>query len=199
MTMKISKEIKKNAFSLLELLIAIIILGILTALVIPRLQTRADEARIQAARSEMRELAKAEQNCELDTGYYVKLRVLNDIPGYSDSTTMGWRELGIKSEPYPYAIDTDGGWALIGGSYADLSNLWKGPYINFQRAEIISGDPIDPWGQPYALLTPKFIIYGETYYDYTAFPTVRKPDRFTIVSHGKDTTLGTNDDIYFSF
>jgi len=70
-----------RGFSIIELLIAIIIIGILVAIIIPRLATRAEQARIRVAESDLEEIRKAEEHAGIDTGYYYRLYVLDDNPG----------------------------------------------------------------------------------------------------------------------
>ncbi len=60
-----------KAFTLVELLIVIMILGILAAMVIPRLAGRTEEARIQAARSDIEGgISVALDLYEMDMGRY---------------------------------------------------------------------------------------------------------------------------------
>ncbi len=70
-----------KGFTIIEILIAIIIIGILVAIIIPRLATRADLARRRAAESDIEEIRKAQEHAGIDTGYYYRLYVLDDNPG----------------------------------------------------------------------------------------------------------------------
>jgi len=78
-----------RGFSIIELLIAVIIIGILVAIIIPRLVTRSLQARIRAAESDLEEIRKAEEHAAIDTGYYYRLYVLDDNPGGGDGIGTG--------------------------------------------------------------------------------------------------------------
>ena len=75
-------SLKKSlkGFSIIELLIAIIIIGILVAVIVPRLATRSELARQRAAKSDLEHIRNAEEHAGIDTGYYYRLYVLDDNP-----------------------------------------------------------------------------------------------------------------------
>ncbi|MFQ5935690.1 MAG: type II secretion system major pseudopilin GspG [Acidiferrobacterales bacterium] len=58
------------AFTLIEILVVVIILAILVGLVAPRIMERPDEARIVAARSDIRAIISALKLYRLDSGVY---------------------------------------------------------------------------------------------------------------------------------
>ena len=83
------KKVLKG-FTIIELLIAIIIIGILVAVIIPRLATRSELARIRATESDLEEIRKAEEHSGIDTGYYYRLYVLDDNPGGDNIDVASW-------------------------------------------------------------------------------------------------------------
>ncbi len=208
------KMISKNhsGFSLLEILIALVIVGILSVIAVNRYTSRTEEARISAAKAEEKALADAERQAEIDTGFFVTFRALDDEPGLGSFTdNNNFTQFKIQSEPIPYAIDTDG--SFFTGTNFPFAN-WKGPYINYQsiyttgNATGISahGSPIDPWGNPYRLYTPLFLT-NPAPGDETSFTTAIF-DRMAIVSYGKDGAAGSppasnipgsGDDIIYKF
>lgn len=181
-------RIQDKGFTILEVLIAVVIIGILVAVAISRYTQRTDEAKINIARSEMQMFAKAEQAIEIDTGYYVSLRVLaevhNSLQPFND--TMGWRSYPIEADQWGYAITTAGTWAEFSpGAWLNyqLASDWKGPYMEFKQKGAGSntygvytndvfpgsdsppydtkyGTPLDPWGSPYRLFGPVNTIGG---------------------------------------
>jgi prepilin-type N-terminal cleavage/methylation domain-containing protein len=210
----INPKFRQSGFTILEILIAVIIIGVLVAIAIPRYMQRTDDARYATARSEMKQFVTAEQAIELDTGYYVSLRVINDVHGnpaisLPTNTVMGWTEYVIEIED-GRAIDTSGVYAAKNN--IDLAGEWNGPYMQFKQngsqsnllgvdtSDILPeggfgditkyGIPLDPWGSPYRLYGP--------YYNNAFNPGSLNPDpaiasgfqfdRFVLVSFGKNTT-----------
>lgn len=75
--------LNKKAFTLIELMLVVIILGILVAMVVPRLVGRGEQARRQAAEADIKSnIALALDLYELDNGTYPeKLEDLMKDPG----------------------------------------------------------------------------------------------------------------------
>jgi len=165
-----------RGFSIIELLIAIIIIGILVAIIIPRLATRAEQARIRAAESDLEEIRKAEEHAGIDTGYYYRLYVLDDNRG-GDGYRWGDpndKIDGLWDEPLNGNIHLNPTRIFInvktGEIYPDLSASiiytrmienetsfnWNGRYITWQKDFSPKNDiPDDPWGHDYLFFVPK--------------------------------------------
>jgi general secretion pathway protein G len=60
----------KKAFTLIELLVVIVILGILTAIVVPRITGRVDQAKVEATKVQMKAIKDALEQYKLDNGFY---------------------------------------------------------------------------------------------------------------------------------
>ena len=73
---------QKSDFTLIELMIVLIILGLLTALVTPRFLGKAEKAKRQAAKVQIKYLSDTVKDFYLDTGRYPKrLESLVEDPG----------------------------------------------------------------------------------------------------------------------
>jgi general secretion pathway protein G len=78
---------RSRGFTLIEVLIVVLILGVLAAVVVPRVLDRPNEARITAAQSDIRTLAQALKLYKLDNGHFPStdqgLRALVERPAGS--------------------------------------------------------------------------------------------------------------------
>lgn len=61
---------RSAGFTLIEILVVVVILGILAALVVPRIMERPDEARVVATKSDIRGITSALKLYRLDNGVY---------------------------------------------------------------------------------------------------------------------------------
>ncbi len=62
----------RQAFTLIELLLVLVILGILAAIVVPKFSGRTEQARITAAQTQISSFSTALDAFEVDNGYYPK-------------------------------------------------------------------------------------------------------------------------------
>ena len=167
--MKIRKKIK--GFSVVELLIAVIIMGILVAIIIPRLATRTELARQKAALVDLENIQNAMERAAIDTGYYYRLYVLNDTIG-GDGFGFGdpddiidgvrdeelntvhnrERELFIDIETGELRVNYDYLYTLLTSNETAFN--WNGPYIKSIRK--------DPWGSDY-FFDSDYLINGQDY------------------------------------
>lgn len=81
----ISRPHRVRGFSLLEMIVVLVIIGLIMGLVGPRLFSQADRARVQTAETQVRMLRGALETMRLDIGRFPTeqegLRLLNERPG----------------------------------------------------------------------------------------------------------------------
>ncbi|MBU1727137.1 MAG: type II secretion system major pseudopilin GspG [Candidatus Omnitrophica bacterium] len=89
--------LRRRAFTLIELMLVVIIIGVLATMVMPRLVGRSEQARVAVAKADINSnLALALDTFEMDIGHYPeKLDDLLTNPGLGDK----WRGPYIKKSP----------------------------------------------------------------------------------------------------
>ncbi|MFP4035137.1 MAG: type II secretion system major pseudopilin GspG [Desulfovermiculus sp.] len=80
---------KRAGFTLIELMVVIVILGILAGLIVPRLTDKPDKARVVKAKMQIENLTMAVKQFKLDNGFYPSteqgLKALVEKPGVGES------------------------------------------------------------------------------------------------------------------
>jgi general secretion pathway protein G len=97
MIKKIGRKRGERGFTLIELMVVIVILGILAGLIIPRIMGRPDEARRAKARMQLESIETALRLYKLDSGNYPTteqgLLALVEQPAVG-TTAKNWRQGG---------------------------------------------------------------------------------------------------------
>ncbi|RLK48348.1 general secretion pathway protein G [Alkalispirillum mobile] len=88
---------RQSGFTLIEIMVVVVILGILAGIVVPRIMDRPDDARISKARSDIRAIESALNLYRLDNNVYPStdqgLEALVEEPT-GDPQPRNWREGG---------------------------------------------------------------------------------------------------------
>src|SRR5216110_240405 len=94
----------QRAFTLIELLLVLVILGIIAAIVVPKFSGRTEQARQTAAQTQISTFNTALDAFEVDNGYYPKGRSgLNDLrqaPREAQNWKGPYLEKDIPNDPW---------------------------------------------------------------------------------------------------
>ena len=112
----------RSAFTLIELLIVVVIIGILAAIAIPKFQNTKGKANAASLKTDLRNLSTAEEAYFFEhsgyTGSLTNLQ-LNQSPGVTltivDATSSGWSAKATHPASFPLTC------ALFNGNVAALS------------------------------------------------------------------------------
>ena len=105
---------RSAGFTLIELLLVIVILGILAAIVVPKFANRGEQARQQAAKTQIGSFKTALNAFEVDNGYYPRgregLQLLVTQPSDATSWRGPYMDGGIPNDPWgrPYFYECPG-------------------------------------------------------------------------------------------
>lgn len=90
---------RQHGFSMVELIISVVIISLLTLTLTPVVINRVEEAKIAAAREDLKALAAAEERAALETGYYYRIYALNDGRGDGDNRTSAPPNMNNITDP----------------------------------------------------------------------------------------------------
>ncbi len=157
-------------FSIVELLIAVMIISILSLILVPNLSNRAEQAREAACRSDLERIGDAQARVATDIGYYLRLFALDDI-AHGDGVGLGVGDVfdGIGDESFNTLFGNPGqvfidlrDHTLLNSAQADnvfnnvlklrglgagqtsYSPTWYGPYYSIQEDQTAAEHNLPP-------------------------------------------------------
>lgn len=135
-------KIKQSGFTLIEIMVVVVIIGILASVVVPRIMDNPDKARVAKAKNDIRALGSAMDLYRLDNYVYPStdegLEALITAPA---SAPANWKQGGyikkLNNDPWgnEYLYDNDGNDIEIYTYGADGASGGEGP-----NADISSSD-----------------------------------------------------------
>jgi prepilin-type N-terminal cleavage/methylation domain-containing protein len=218
-----------GGFSIVEILIAVIIIGVLASVLVPVLINRSRESRLRVCEQELQSIADAQERAAIDTGYYYRFFVLDDLPGNTGANSIGAEQDNtFFDNPTQIFVDPETNDLLSltrsAVMYDRITNEtdygWPGPYYTIHRDETfvvgyetemghLAGIPNDPWGSDYVFVTREGALAEPAGQFRTMYMggLTQGFDRPAVVSFGPDglpgsdgnPQLGRGDDLYRSF
>jgi general secretion pathway protein G len=105
-------HVRRNGFTLIELLLVLVILGVLAAIVVPKIAGRSEDARIKATKADISIIEGQLDQFEIDCGRYPTteegLRALIEAPGNVTDWKGPYVKKGVPTDawnrPYVYVF-----------------------------------------------------------------------------------------------
>ena len=91
-------KIRHTGFSLIELLVVLVIMGMLAGLVGPRLFNKVDSSKVKTAQTQVKMLKAALQSFRLDVGRYPTTEEGLKVLIYKLDSTIGWQGPYLEDE-----------------------------------------------------------------------------------------------------
>lgn len=152
---------RRRAFTIVEILIAVLIIGILSAILIPVYISRTEEARVEACNQDLQHLADSQERAAIQMGYYLRPYALDDLGREGDGIGLGqsgdikdafadeYQSATILNTLYSNprvmfihpknatlmdSTQAENVYAVLAGNDAAK---WAGPYYNIHRDETV--------------------------------------------------------------
>lgn len=178
---------RRRGFTLVEIVIAFIIIGILTAIMVPTIARRADDAKITAAQADIDALVAGLERVSIDIGHVVRMYALNDVRGGNGTPNTvpldpvnGLLDNGLTGNGQLYeqpaalfispitqnflpAMAQQQLFEKLTDPNAETSyrnpTQWRGPYVNWSRDVNGNDWPDDPWGNDYLFFSRQGMLW----------------------------------------
>ena len=140
-TVKINPK-KQSGFTLIEIMVVVVIIGILASVVVPRIMDNPDKARTAKAKNDIRALESAMDLYRLDNFAYPSTdEGLDALITSPSSSPANWKQGGyikkLNNDPWgnDYLYDNEGGNVVIYTYGADGSEGGEGPSKDISSAD----------------------------------------------------------------
>lgn len=100
-----TQPVRKAGFTLIEILLVVVIIGILVGIAVPRLSGRVEQSQVAAARSTLEAIGTALDLYELDNGRYpASLEALMKAPSDAPNWRGPYLRKGMPADPWGNAF-----------------------------------------------------------------------------------------------
>lgn len=138
----IRRKTAQSGFTLIEIMVVVVIIGILASVVVPRIMDNPDKARTAKAKNDIRALESAMDLYRLDNFTYPSTdEGLDALVTAPSSSPANWKQGGyikkLNNDPWgnDYLYDNDGGNIAIYTYGADGAEGGEGPNADISTAD----------------------------------------------------------------
>ena len=138
----IRRKTVQSGFTLIEIMVVVVIIGILASVVVPRIMDNPDKARTAKAKNDIRALESAMDLYRLDNFTYPSTdEGLDALVNAPSSSPANWKQGGyikkLNNDPWgnDYLYDNDGGNIVIYTYGADGAEGGEGPNADISTAD----------------------------------------------------------------
>ncbi len=138
----IRRKTAQSGFTLIEIMVVVVIIGILASVVVPRIMDNPDKARTAKAKNDIRALESAMDLYRLDNFTYPSTdEGLDALVNAPSSSPANWKQGGyikkLNNDPWgnDYLYDNDGGNIVIYTYGADGAEGGEGPNADISTAD----------------------------------------------------------------
>jgi general secretion pathway protein G len=138
----IRRKTAQSGFTLIEIMVVVVIIGILASVVVPRIMDNPDKARTAKAKNDIRALESAMDLYRLDNYTYPSTdEGLDSLVNAPSSSPANWKQGGyikkLNNDPWgnDYLYDNDGGNIVIYTYGADGAEGGEGPNADISTAD----------------------------------------------------------------
>jgi len=138
----IRRKATQSGFTLIEIMVVVVIIGILASVVVPRIMDNPDKARTAKAKNDIRALESAMDLYRLDNYTYPSTdEGLDALITAPSSSPANWKQGGyikkLNNDPWgnDYLYDNDGGNIVIYTYGADGAEGGEGPNADISTAD----------------------------------------------------------------
>src|SRR5436190_9804391 len=172
-----------RGFTLMEMVVVLAVIAILAAILTPIINSYVDRARLNGARSDVKNIAAAVVQFNTDTKFWPIYVAKTDIP---TGSTFGW----MATEGTDAAIPMAGAGSDWLGVSTNTTSLTSYLNTNFYTQALNAGAGAPAYRGPYLELSPD--PWGSRYYLTSGNLTPGNPNAAYVISAGPNQTLDTN-------
>lgn len=178
-----------RGFTLMEMVVVLAVIAILAAILTPIINSYVERARLNSARSDVKNIAAAFVQFNTDAKFWPIYKTAADAPNNANATLNVWDFMGSEGNN---ATLTGAGWSALSTTTGALSDFLNTNFYGLNAAPVTGGGPSQPvYRGPYLELGPD--PWGSRYYVTSKWlkPGSNQDKAAFVVSPGPNATIDT--------